>query len=47
MVELQKRFRAEFEEQMELGIEDCINWADRLDCIVKEMRDEVKGVQNE
>ena len=26
--ELKKRFRAEFEERMELGVEDCVNWAD-------------------
>lgn len=48
MVELQKRFRAEFEEKMELGIDDCINWADWLDSIVSEMQEEAKkGVQND
>lgn len=39
---LKKAFRAEFEEKMELGIEDCINWADWLDSIASEMWKEVK-----
>lgn len=43
MRELKKRFRAEFEEIMELGIEDCINWADWLDSIASEMWEEVKS----
>ncbi len=43
MRELKKRFRAEFEEKMELGIEDCINWADWLDSIASEMWEEVKS----
>lgn len=41
--QLKKRFRAEFEEKMELGVEDCINWADWLDCIASEMWEEVKS----
>lgn len=39
---LKKRFRAEFEEKMELGVEDCINWADWLDSIVSELLEEAK-----
>lgn len=39
---LKKRFRAEFEENMELGVDDCINWADWLDSIASEMWKEVK-----
>lgn len=42
VAELKKRFRECFEEQMELGIEDCINWADWLDSIASEMWKEVK-----
>ena len=40
--QLKKRFRAEFEERMELGVED-VNWADWLDSIASEMWEEVKG----
>ena len=36
---LKKAFRAEFEEKMELGIDDCINWADWLDSIAEEMKE--------
>ena len=40
IAEIKKRFRTEFEEKMELGIEDCINWADWLDSIVSELLEE-------
>lgn len=36
---IKKAFRAEFEEKMELGIEDCINWADWLDSIAEEVKE--------
>lgn len=36
--ELKQKFRAEFEEQMSLGLEDCINWADWLDVITEDMK---------
>ena len=42
IAEIKRRFRAEFEEKMELGIEDCINWADWLDSIVSELLEEAK-----
>ena len=42
IAEIKKRFRAEFEERMELGIDDCINWADWLDSIVSELLEEAK-----
>ena len=47
VAELKKRFRAEFEEKMELGLEDCINWADWLDSIASEMWEEVKGATDD
>ena len=42
IAEIKKRFRTEFEEKMELGIEDCINWADWLDSIASELLEEAK-----
>lgn len=48
IAEIKKRFRAEFEEKMELGIDDCINWADWLDSIVSELLEEAKeGASND
>jgi hypothetical protein len=42
IAELKKRFRAEFEEGMDLGIVDRINWADWLDNIASELLEEAK-----
>lgn len=42
IAEIKRRFRAEFEEKMELGIDDCINWADWLDSIASELLEEAK-----
>ena len=36
---LKKVFRAEYEEKYEYGIEDCVNWADWLDCIIEEIKE--------
>lgn len=48
IAEIKRRFRAEFEEKMELGIDDCINWADWLDSIVSELLEEAKeGARND
>lgn len=48
IAEIKKRFRAEFEEKMELGIEGCINWADWLDSIASELLEEAKeGASND
>lgn len=42
IAEIKRRFRAEFEEKMELGIENCINWADWLDTIESELLQKAK-----
>lgn len=48
IAEIKKRFRAEFEEKMELGVDDCINWADWLDSIASELLEEAKeGASND
>ena len=48
IAEIKRRFRAEFEENMELGVDDCINWADWLDSIVSELLEETKeGASND
>lgn len=48
IAEIKKRFRAEFEEKMGLGIDDCINWADWLDSIASELLEEAKeGASND
>ena len=38
--DLAKMFRLEFEEQMSLGLEDCINWADWLDEMAIRLKNE-------
>ena len=35
--ELKQRFRSEYEEMMELEMEDCINWADWLDATAEQI----------
>lgn len=36
--ELTQAFRAEFQQMMDLEIDDCINWADWLDAIAEQMK---------
>lgn len=37
IAELKQRFRNEYEEMMELEMEDCINWADWLDATAEQI----------
>lgn len=47
IAELKKRFRTEFEERLELGVDD-VNWADWLDSIASEPLEEAKeGASND
>jgi len=41
--ELKQRFRNEYEEMMELEMEDCINWADWLDATAEQILADRKG----
>ena len=41
--ELKQRFRNEYEEMMELEMEDCINWADWLDATAEQILADMKG----
>ena len=43
IADLKQRFRNEYEEMMELEMEDCINWADWLDATAEQILADRKG----